>query len=397
MDRAAEIYSRAIDLLKNGLLKQGYIASLDNLANYNRLWARDSIITGLSALLTDDRELIEGMKNTLMSLKQHQHTNGMIPSNLSLDTKGNITAVSFGTLTGKVDTVLWFVIGVLIYYRKTGDQDFIKEMQSSVEKAFHLLLSWEFNDRGLLYIPQGGNWADEFILEGYNLSEQLLYYWALNEAVIIHEDYLTKAKKLKEIIKINYWPAESNRQAAYHKTAFERQIKREVHYWLPGFRPAGYYSFFDCFAQALSFLLAINSSYQQKEIVNSMNQILSETVGSLLPSFWPVIREKDTQWVSLQNNWRYEFRNRPGAYQNGGVWPVFNGLLIAGLYRSGQQAMAGKQKEALYQAVTLPEQQFGFYEYIDAFSREPGGSKYQLWSAAGVIFAEKATQNIFLV
>jgi hypothetical protein len=44
----------------------------------------------------------------------------------------------------------------------------------------------------------------------------------------------------------------------------------------------------------------------------------------------------------------------------------------------------------------LPEGQYGFYEYIDSINWHPGGVKHQLWSAAGLILAEKAAQNIFI-
>ncbi len=98
----------------------------------------------------------------------------------------------------------------------------------------------------------------------------------------------------------------------------------------------------------------------------------------------------------MQSNWIYKFRNRPGAYQNEGIWPVFNGILIVDLYCSGHKTLADKMKEALFRAASLPENQFGFYEYIDAFSWEPEGAKHQLWSE-GVIFAEKAAQNVFIV
>ena len=391
-------YSKAIDLLKNGLLKEGFVAALDQQDNYQRVWARDGIITGLSALLTDDPTLIEGMKRTLISLKQHQHAKGMVPSNVSFDAAGKATAVSYGTLTGKVDTALWFIIGVLIYVRKTGDQDFLKEMLPAVERILELLLFWEFNGRGFLYVPQGGNWADEYILDGYNLSEQLLYYWALYEAAVIDKKYRVKANKLKELIKINYWPTESNSSKAYHKTAFERQLKKgQNHHWLSGFKPSGYHTFFDCFAHGLSLILLFNTPEQEGKIIETLVKITAELPDSLLPSFWPPVKETDAQWETLQNNWIYQFRNRPGSYQNGGIWPVFNGLFIAGLYRSGHKGLADKIKEALLKTTALQNNQFVFYEYIDAFSWKPGGAKNQLWSAAGVIFAEKAAQNVFIV
>ena len=210
------------------------------------------MITGLAALLTGEEDMIVGFKSTLLTLQKHQHKSGMIPSNVAVDDTGKVTSVSYGTLAGKVDTALWFALGVLIYARKTGDRDFLNRMQPSVEQVFSLLLSWEFNARGLLYVPKGGNWADEFVLEGYNLSEQLLYYWALKEAVLVDDTFLEKAEKLKEIIRVNFWPEVGNESKAYHATAFAKQIKKgPVRHWMAGFNPGGYLEYYDCFAHAL--------------------------------------------------------------------------------------------------------------------------------------------------
>ena len=391
-------YTKAVALLRKGLTAEGYVAALDDKANYRRIWARDGIITGLGGLLTREEDLTEGLKNTLLTLKAHQHAFGMIPSNVAFDKNKKLRSVSYGTLSGKVDAALWYVLGVFIYVRKTGDTAFLHRMKDSVDKVFQLLQSWEFNGRGLLYVPQGGHWADEYMLEGYNLSEQLLYYWALTEAAAIDECLETKSMALKESIRINYWPEEENPKRSYHKTAFEKQLQQEAtHFWLPGFKPSGYFDVFDCFAHALTFLLDLNQGKQQEDILKSMHQITSQLSDPLLPSFWPPVAPGDAGWDVLIQNWLFEFRNDPGNYQNGGIWPVFNGLLISGLYRSGEEKRADEMKEALENAVGLPNGEFGFYEYLGAYNRNPGGAKYQLWSAAGVIFAEKATQQIFLI
>jgi len=395
----SETYHRAVALLRQGITSNGFVASTGFSANYHRVWARDSVITGLSALLTDDKELIEGMRKTLVALKTNQHSHGMIPSNMETNAQGEVKKVSYGTLTGKVDAGLWFVIGAFLYFRKTKDRSFIKEMQRSIRRIFNTLAIWEFNGRGLLYIPQGGNWADEFVLEGYSLTEQLLYYWALEEASRVYTSklYVEKARILKELIMINYWPYANNKNRAYHKTAFVHQLESgTANHWMAGFKPSGYLTYFDCLAHALTLILGINKKSQKHKITTHIENIASGLEDFLVPAFWPVIKNTDAQWNTLQNNWTYQFRNWPGEYQNGGVWPVFNGLLIAGLYKSKEREIADKLRKALYRGVEMPDNQYGFYEYINANNWSTGGTKHQLWSAAGVIFAEKAAQNIFL-
>lgn len=394
-----ETYHKGVALLRQGITSNGFVASTGFGANYHRIWARDSVITGLSALLTDEKELIESMRSTLIALKTNQHNNGMIPSNMEIDALGKVKNVSYGTLTGKVDAGLWFVIGVFLYFRKTRDRNFLNEMQQTIRKVFKTLAIWEFNGRGLLYVPQGGNWADEFVLEGYNLTEQLLYYWALEEAsqVYVSGLYAEKARRLKELIMVNYWPSENNKNKAYHKTAFVHQLESgTTDYWMAGFKPSGYFTYFDCLAHALTFIIGINDTSQKQKVTTRIETIASGLKDFLVPAFRPVIKNGDAEWNTLQNNRTYQFRNRPGEYQNGGVWPVFNGLLIAGLYKSNEKELADKLRQALYRAVEMPDNQYGFHEYLNANNWSADGMKHQLWSAAGVIFAENAAQNIFL-
>jgi hypothetical protein len=42
-----------------------------------------------------------------------------------------------------------------------------------------LLDGIEYNGRHLLYVPAGGNWADEYPFDGYILYDQVLRAWGL--------------------------------------------------------------------------------------------------------------------------------------------------------------------------------------------------------------------------
>ena len=42
--------------------------------------------------------------------------------------------------------------------------------------------AWEFNGKQLMYVPQGADWADEYLQHGYILFDQLLRIWALELA-----------------------------------------------------------------------------------------------------------------------------------------------------------------------------------------------------------------------
>lgn len=59
-------------------------------------------------------------------------------------------------------------------------------MLDTLEQVRFLLGAWEFNNRGLLYIPPTGDWADEYMQSGYLLYDQLLYLQALIAFGLIH-------------------------------------------------------------------------------------------------------------------------------------------------------------------------------------------------------------------
>ena len=170
-------YDRAVDLLRKVATDRGFLASANDVANYRRVWARDGVICGLAGLLDGDKALVEAMKQTLTTLAEHQHERGMIPSNVHYD--GTKPSISFGGLTGRVDTVAWFIIGVCQYAYKTGDHGFFQSHQLHIKKGLELQHSWEYNDGDLMNVPRSGNWADEYPTQGFILYDQLLRLWGI--------------------------------------------------------------------------------------------------------------------------------------------------------------------------------------------------------------------------
>jgi glycogen debranching enzyme len=102
-----------------------------------------------TALLSDDMRLIRGCRRSLETLARYQGPHGEIPSNVDPTTD----RISYWGTAGRVDSDLWFVIARAVYHRKTGDDDFLRAMVESLEKVRRLLGAWEFNTRGLLYVP----------------------------------------------------------------------------------------------------------------------------------------------------------------------------------------------------------------------------------------------------
>ena len=384
-------YNKAIELLHKVSTPNGFLASAENTTNYKRVWARDGVICGLAALASDDEKLINTFKNTLETLAKNQHPTGKIPSNvLIIDEKSE---VSYGGLAGRVDAVTWFIIGVCQYAYYKCDVSFISKYNSEIEKCFELLEAWEFNNKHLLYVPLSGNWADEYITDGYVLYDQLLRIWALKSYnyFVKSEAITDKIEKITTQIEINFMPDTNGEK--YHERAY-----KEVNFqdYMPcSFSPSGYKTQFDAFANSLALLLNIGSSEFQNKMLNYANTLASETQLGLLPAFWPPVFEKDEYWHLLKNNCKYEFRNYPYEFHNGGSWPMVNGFFGLALLSKFERQKAIAILEKINEANAKKD--FSFYENFNTKTTEPNGVSLCAWSAAAAVLVHQSLHYNFKI
>lgn len=275
------------------LYTDGFLASLTEQDNYRRVWARDGVITGLAALLTDEQDLIKTFKQTLLTLAAHQGPHGEIPSNV--DTLSE--RISYGGTTGRIDADLWFVIGCGEYWTATQDNEFIETVFPALEKVRHLLGAWEFNNRGLLYVPPAGDWADEYLHSGYVLYDQLLYLQAQRSFCAIHHyvhnsvDHalLERKDRLKHLIQANYWFRNGDEipDDVYHEVLYCKGHGAAPHcagsYWLPFFSPTGYGYRFDSFANVLVSLFDVANEQQRRAVDNFIGELVADTLHCYRP------------------------------------------------------------------------------------------------------------------
>ncbi len=384
-------YHKAIELLKKVSTPNGFLASAESTTNYKRVWARDGVICGLAALASGDEKLINTFKNTLETLAKNQHPTGTIPSNVSvIDGRSE---VSYGGLAGRVDAVSWFIIGVCQYAYYKSDVSFISKHNSVIEKCFGLLEAWEFNNKHLLYVPLSGNWADEYITDGYVLYDQLLRIWALKSYnyFVKSEAITNKIEKITAQIENNFIPDTNGEK--YHERAY-----KEVNFkdYMPcSFSPSGYKTQFDAFANSLALLLNIGSSEFQNKILNYADTLASETQLGLLPAFWPPVLEKDEHWHLLKNNFKYEFRNYPYEFHNGGSWPMVNGFFGLALLSKFEKQKATVILEKINEANA--QKDFSFYENFNTKTTEPNGVSLCAWSAAAAVLVHQSLHCNFKI
>ncbi|MBD3671024.1 MAG: glycogen debranching protein [Gammaproteobacteria bacterium] len=403
METPSDIYQQSIDLLYRCSTSDGFLATPTENTNYRRIWARDGVIIGLASLLSEERDLIHTMRQTLLTLKEYQGPHGEIPSNVD-PISGRI---SFGGTTGRVDADLWFIIGCVEYWLATGDDDFLEHVIPAIEKVRFLLGAWEFNNRGLLYVPQAGDWADEYLHAGYVLYDQLLYLQAQRAICQIHahvhgspdHDLLAKADHLKHLIKANYWLSDQGSgDDIYHEILYEKGLKSEAScrnkYWMPFFSPTGYGYRFDAFANILASLFNLADDKQVELVDTYIDNICAHEI-KLIPAFDPVIQPVDEDWKDLQMTFSFTFKNRPFEFHNGGRWPMLTGFYVSDLCNRGQTQTARAYSQGINTANAMPykDHEYGFAEFIHGQDYTPGGTAEQGWSAAATIIAHQSLEG----
>lgn len=382
-------YTKALELLQKASSSEGFLASAQDISNYKRVWARDGVICGLAALASGNVELIATFRKTLETLAENQHYNGTIPSNVM--TNENVVEVSYGGLAGRVDAVTWFIIGICQYSFYTNDAAFMKKYESNIQKCLQLLEAWEFNNRHLMYVPLSGNWADEYITDGYVLYDQLLRIWALKSFNHFAKNDLISAKieKISEQLEINFTPNSIGEK--YHERAYKEV---NIQKYMPcSFSPAGYKTQFDAFANSLALFLNIGSKDFQNSILEYSIALKNEMTLQLLPAFWPPVKESDLDWNLLKNNCKYEFRNYPNEFHNGGTWPMVNGFYGLALLAKEKDGEALRLLNAINEANAV--ENFSFYENFNSETKLPNGVPFCTWSAAATVMLHQSINTNF--
>ena len=364
-------YEDAVALLRSLSGPWGIRASASTHANYGAVFARDAVMAGVAGLLTDDQAVIAGLTQTLGHLRDVQGAEGQVASNYRL-ADAHAPHVSFGTLVPRLDSPLWYLIGIGLAAR-AGALD-PAPFQASVHRVVHLLDALEYNGGHLLYVPVGGNWADEYIYEGYVLHDQVLRAWGLR----LVGDLFNEAA----------WRTKSSRiEATIGDTFASRSTERP--YPVAAISPIRVHDMFDLATCALLGASGIAPALADPALDWIDEHYLAR--GALPPAFHPVIDETHPDWPSLVRYQLHGFRNRPHEYHNGGVWTIWLGWLALALARTGRHDALARLNRAMATQLAAAGD-FAFEEFFHGRTGVPGGTTGMAYSATGIIFLGAARE-----
>ena len=380
---------QAINLLLSASTAQGFVASTEDQDNYKRIWARDGIITGLAGILSGDERLIETLGKTIQTLSSHQLSKGTIPSNVAID--GN--HVSYGSAAGRVDATSWYLVGCCLFLLEQNNDELKSRYKDSLDKAIAILDAWEYNDKHLIYTPVSGNWADEYPIQGYLLYDNCLRYWGLSLYSKIFGGYEQKLNDIESTILNNFWFKKVPSNKPYFQPVYEKRFAQgPSKFFEAGFSPSGYTQRFDAAGNGLALMLFGNKIDECDLVIESYVNELNSALGKyLIPAFWPVISKDDPEWRDLELNYAFDFKNHPGHFHNGGIWPVMMGLFCMGLSNVGLTSLVEKVWGCYYELVQ--EDFNSFYEYVDSNDFIPRGKRSMAFTASGIVFMQSALNN----
>lgn len=380
--------ARASLSLARAFVPEGILASERAVDNYQRIWARDGIMAGVLGVLTDDAALIEQLRLTLLTLAREQAPNGQIPSSVGL---GDTGKVSYGTLAGRVDASLWWLIGASLLIKHGNDKPLAEQFAPTVAKLLELLNAWEFNQADLLYTPLGGNWADEYVTHGHTLYDNSLRVWAQRLVAQVWPE-MQSAEKSHRIVQQVTASFNTQRSATrYHPEAYARLEQPLPSYCFAACGPYGYDTRWDAMGNAFALLCGLN--LQPEGVASQVAWFLTHEPVGLIPAFWPVVFPGDADWSLLAGQYTHRFKNHPYHFHNGGSWPIATGWLALALAANGHQKLA----EQLYAQYLLfldqYDEEWAFAEYYAGDTGVPGGVTPLSYSATGLLLMQQATQT----
>ena len=360
---------KSIDLIREATIEKGIKASCTDRTNYGAIFTRDAVMAGIAGLLYDDEKIIEGLRATIETLYRIRGDQGQIASNYQI-IDGEIDHVSFGRLSPKFDSPTWYLLGIAFLNNKGS-----KYAIDHLEKTVDILSALEYNGQHLIYVPQGGNWADEYPFEGYILYDQILRCWALQ---ILSENY-ERAD----------WGQKSRAILSRVRTAYFD--KNAPHYYA-SFSPSDVNQYFDLAAHSLFGM--IDNTKENQHLDKSFNWIKDKFLikGKLPPVFYPVIQEEDERYSKVRQFHLFEFRNKPFHFHNGGIWFIWLGWLALAMKKN-------EKKEELDMLAHITDQlleqnsNFDFHEYFTSNTLQPEGTKKLCYTATGILFINYALEN----
>jgi sucrose-6F-phosphate phosphohydrolase len=393
-------YHKAIEALKRNITPLGFSACsladndvIGTDVNYRSVWARDGAITLLGSLplLTQDEDIHQCQRQTLITLLENLSPNGQIPANVRIEDESPDYSGVGGIAS--VDSGLWVIIAFYAYVSYTQDHDFLRRYIQPLQSVMDWLAAHDSNNDALLEIPEAGDWTDLFGRSYNVLYDEVIWYRCnicfgrLLQMLGDEQragDYLRWARVIKREILINFWP--TTQQNVYQTVSFaEQQFSiGDARYLLAQITPFDFSWRCDTFGNLLAFLYDVVDAQHASQTFRFMWGVgVNEPYP--IANLYPAVTVGDRDWRTY---YTVNLLNLPHHYHNGGIWPFVGGHWVRFVNKLGLRDLALQE---LYRLTKLNKlgvhSEWEFNEWAHGTTGRPMGKAYQAWSASEFIRA----------
>jgi glycogen debranching enzyme len=368
--------------------------------HYGAVWSRDAAVACLGAAATGDAALAATSAATLRTLAAGASPLGRVP-NVTWPGRGD---ADWGE-AGATDASAWLVIALDHHVAAWGDAGLAEELWPAAVRAVSWLAHQDVTGWGAIDSPAAGDWMDSSLnRSGKVLHVNALFAWALRAGERLADRVgrvgVIEAEPLIRRIDAIFWPRPGTDlgslvEGAAPDATFPHGLAAS------GYRDAArphrahylacvsYGRFLDeC--DVLANVVAVLSGMAGDKAPVILDHLDAAGVARPYPSrTWSHVFAAGGEdrlvdpWADASQDPRW--RNPPGAYHNGAIWPFIGGFHAAALAMSGRLEAAGRMLGDVAAANDLGA---GFPEWIHGLGGEPGGAPDQTWNAGAYLYAD---------
>ncbi|KAL7127139.1 hypothetical protein ABFS83_14G235300 [Erythranthe nasuta] len=424
----------------------GTIAANDpsdsNMLNYDQVFIRDFIPSGIAFLLKGEYEIVRNFILHTLQLQSWEKTmdchspgQGLMPASFKVRVvplDGDDTATEeildpdFGEAAigrvAPVDSGLWWIILLRAYGKCTGDRSVQEriDVQTGIKMILKLCLSDGFDMFPTLLVTDGSCMIDRRMgIHGHPLEIQSLFYsallcaremlapedassdliTALNNRLValsihIREYYWVDMKKLNEIYR--YKTEEYSFDAVNKFNIYPDQIPPWLVEWMPnkgGFlignlQPAHMDFRFFALGNLWAIICSLATTEQSHAILDLIEAKWSDLIAGMpMKICYPALEGQEWRIIT-----GCDPKNTPWSYHNGGSWPTLLWQLTVACIKMNRPEIAEK-------ALKVAEKRLGrdkWPEYYDTKGARFIGKQahlFQTWSIAGYLVAKLLVES----
>lgn len=393
--------------------------SLERGDHYRSIWARDAAFAILG--LAGAHELSEvpahvarrvAAQASLETLARHQFPSGQIPTVVwehGYDGKGEPYA-DCGE-TGGIDSVSLFVIAAAAC--ATLEIPLSERVVAAIAPALTWLVARDSNQTGLIDSPPSGDWMDSTLSRsGKTLYNNVLLAQALSCAHLVDgrdkEHRAALALDLRDRINVAFWPT-SDVEWGYMVRPLGTTVRTPAPFFPHPATAAAYraainesrtnylshivYAEFvdqcDCLGNILTALFDIAPPERAAAVLTHIGAAYATmpAPGATLLTSVSAQDPSGTYRAHVDPYQGPRWRNPPGSYHNGGIWPFIGGLFIVAARKATPDIDASAHLQSLARCCLDTD----FCEWVDPISGRTEGNTAQAWSAAMFLYAHAVT------